>query len=287
MSAGSEASGAIGRLTAAASRIADTTGIIGSIARQTNLLALNATIEAARAGEAGKGFGVVANEVKNLAAQTARSTTDIAAILAEVQSLVALTQRAVAGVGNTLSEAEEVARVVSDHVEQQDRATRDIAANLSDLTNATRLVARDIADVHDIARSAGSVATLVNDTSTQIRDQMQALQRIVVRTIRGSTVHVDRREAERIALRLPCSLSIGNATLAAETRDLAPHGAAVACTVHPSRLPGDTGTIHLSGLDPILFTVVAHDSDVLRLRLHPTDDTWLERLCAAQGERAA
>ncbi len=50
---------------------------IQTITQQTRILALNATIEAARAGEAGKGFGVVAGEVKSVAAEVERLSAEM------------------------------------------------------------------------------------------------------------------------------------------------------------------------------------------------------------------
>ena len=66
-------------------------GVISSISSRTNILSLNASIEAARAGEHGRCFAVVASEVRNLAAQSAKSSKEITDTISMVQQSVGKT----------------------------------------------------------------------------------------------------------------------------------------------------------------------------------------------------
>jgi len=74
------------RLGESSQQISKVISLINQIALQTNLLAINASIEAARAGEEGSGFAVVAEEVGELAAQSAAATKEIEQIVENIQA---------------------------------------------------------------------------------------------------------------------------------------------------------------------------------------------------------
>ncbi len=78
----------INELESLSTQIEQFASVIGSIANRTNILSLNASIEAARAGEHGRGFAVVASEVRNLAAQSSKSSKEITDTINKVQTSV-------------------------------------------------------------------------------------------------------------------------------------------------------------------------------------------------------
>jgi methyl-accepting chemotaxis protein len=146
-------------LSTAAQKIGEIVNLINDIAAQTNLLALNATIEAARAGEAGKGFAVVANEVKHLATQTAKATSEIAEQIGGIQGTTQSAVAAIKTVGGAIARVNEVVSSIAAAVEEQNAATQEIVRNVQEAADGNHEVTRNISEVSSAARLTGEMAS--------------------------------------------------------------------------------------------------------------------------------
>ncbi|MFY7961802.1 MAG: methyl-accepting chemotaxis protein, partial [Elsteraceae bacterium] len=166
-------------LADAAQRIGNVVNLISEIASQTNLLALNATIEAARAGEAGKGFAVVAAEVKNLAAQTARATSEISGQVAAIQSATGASVEAMQGIGATIDEMREIAASIAAAVEQQGAATQEIARNVQEAAAGADEVSGGVHGVTQAAEETGAASQEVQNLAQTLGDQSAMLRQEV------------------------------------------------------------------------------------------------------------
>ena len=166
----------INKLSQAANRIGDVTKLITTIAEQTNLLALNATIEAARAGAAGKGFAVVAQEVKALAAQTAKATSEISGQIAEMQSATQDSVAAIKEIGGTIGRISEIATTIASAVEEQVAATQEITRNVQQAAAGTTQVASNITDVNRGAAETGSASAQVLSSAQSLANESNRLK---------------------------------------------------------------------------------------------------------------
>jgi methyl-accepting chemotaxis protein len=166
----------INELSKAALRIGDVVNLITTIAAQTNLLALNATIEAARAGDSGRGFAVVAQEVKALAAQTARATNEISSQIAGMQVATQDSVVAIKQIGTTIGRISEIAATIATSVEQQGGATQEIARNVEQAAQGTSEVATNIIDVNKGARETGSASAKVLSSAQSLSGESNRLK---------------------------------------------------------------------------------------------------------------
>ena len=170
---------AVSILSQRSERIEQIVKLISDIAAQTNLLALNATIESARAGQAGRGFGVVASEVKTLAAQTARATEEIASHVAQSQEATRDVVGAIKGVGSTIEQLHLIASAIAAAVEEQHAVAQEIARSVAEAASATQEVTINISHVRQAADHTGSTSTKVLAAATALSQNSSELSREV------------------------------------------------------------------------------------------------------------
>jgi methyl-accepting chemotaxis protein len=166
---------ALGRRSDDVEQVVD---FIGEVAGRTNLLSLNASIIASQAGEHGKAFAVVADQIRELAAQIARSTRSIGDIIHAVREEIAATAALVDRGDLLAGEGVQLARNALDALSsiqryaQQDRAaagavgaavgahgaaSREVAGAMDSVADGTRVVA---AALQAMARSLGGAAAV-------------------------------------------------------------------------------------------------------------------------------
>ncbi len=133
----------VGQLGALTSRISGFIGTIREIADLTNLIALNAAIEAARAGREGRGFAVVAEEVRDLAAQSLQAAREARVLLEEIGSQVSSVsdqmergREAVAGVEELSADAAQALDAIVGTTSEAGRHAQAIAVTASDQLGA-------------------------------------------------------------------------------------------------------------------------------------------------------
>ncbi|NJR49012.1 MAG: GAF domain-containing protein [Leptolyngbyaceae cyanobacterium CSU_1_3] len=157
-----ETSKRLQRLSESSQKISRVVNLIGNFTTQTQLLALNASIEATRAGEFGRGFGVVADEVRSLARQSANAATEIEQLVQEIQASTAQVSTAM----ETGIQQVESGTTVVNEARQNLNAIVDATAQISHLvTGITQATHAQTQECQSVTQTMTKVATIAHKTS--------------------------------------------------------------------------------------------------------------------------
>ncbi|WP_254762587.1 methyl-accepting chemotaxis protein [Natrinema marinum] len=167
-----------------AEQIQEIVELIDEIAGQTNMLALNAAIESARSESASSdsgGFQAVADEVKELAAQTQSAVDDVEIMIESIQQRATESatqiQQAEATIGSATGRVDDLSRKldriateieqVAAGVEEIDQATDEQAGSAEELAT----IVQDVASVaNETTSQAQQVAAAAEETTATISD---------------------------------------------------------------------------------------------------------------------
>ena len=265
---------------------ADIDAIVASItqiAEQTNLLALNATIEAARAGEAGRGFAIVAQEVKGLAGQTARSTEEIGRKVAEIQKATRDAVGSIGAITDQIATLDGVSAAIAAAMEEQRTAMGTFSASIRQTNAAVEDVAARMIDIAGMVSQSTSAAESVAGVSDDMRQSSERVRAEIPAIVEEATRKAEQRETDRFASEMRVRVEIDGRFHETDLVDVSREGARLGRVAGASE--GVVAVVILEGRRHESRVIWAEGEHVGLRFVTPIDASLLERVAAERISR--